>query len=254
MPLINDLIKEMKAILADAEVGKIIKEGIQVAIVGKPNVGKSSLLNAFLEEDKAIVTNIEGTTRDIVEGSVILNGLPINFIDTAGIRNPTDEVEAIGIKKSESYIEKADLILFVVDGSSKLSEYDKKILELVKDKKHIIVINKSDLKKENELEGIEISALDQNIDKLKEEIVKKIQIDVSSYKDKGLLSNTRQIGLMKQALESLNNAYSACLCYTPVDLLEIDVRASLDAILDLLGERSKVDLDKEIFSKFCLGK
>ena len=254
MPLIKDLIKEMKAILDDAEVGKIIKEGIQIAIVGKPNVGKSSLLNAFLEEDKAIVTNIEGTTRDIVEGSIILNGLPINFIDTAGIRNPTDEVEAIGIKKSESYIEKADLILFVVDGSSKITEYDKKILELVKDKKHIIVINKSDLKKENELEGIEISALDQNIDKLKEEIVKKIQIDVSSYKDKGLLSNTRQIGLMKQALESLNNAYNACLCYTPVDLLEIDVRASLDAILDLLGERSKVDLDKEIFSKFCLGK
>jgi tRNA modification GTPase len=135
-----------------------------------------------------------------------------------------------------------------------VTEYDKKILELVKDKKHIIVINKSDLKKENELEGIEISALDQNIDKLKEEIVKKIQIDVSSYKDKGLLSNTRQIGLMKQALESLNNAYNACLCYTPVDLLEIDVRSSLDAILDLLGERSKVDLDKEIFSKFCLGK
>ena len=254
MPLIKDLIKEIKAILDDAEVGKIIKEGIQIAIVGKPNVGKSSLLNAFLEEDKAIVTNIEGTTRDIVEGSIILNGLPINFIDTAGIRNPTDEVEAIGIKKSESYIEKADLILFVVDGSSKITEYDKKILELVKDKKHIIVINKSDLKKENELEGIEISALDQNIDKLKEEIVKKIQIDVSSYKDKGLLSNTRQIGLMKQALESLNNAYNACLCYTPVDLLEIDVRASLDAILDLLGERSKVDLDKEIFSKFCLGK
>ena len=254
MPLIKDLIKEIKAILDDAEVGKIIKEGIQIAIVGKPNVGKSSLLNAFLEEDKAIVTNIEGTTRDIVEGSIILNGLPINFIDTAGIRNPTDEVEAIGIKKSESYIKKADLILFVVDGSSKITEYDKKILELVKDKKHIIVINKSDLKKENELEGIEISALDQNIDKLKEEIVKKIQIDVSSYKDKGLLSNTRQIGLMKQALESLNNAYNACLCYTPVDLLEIDVRASLDAILDLLGERSKVDLDKEIFSKFCLGK
>ena len=254
IPLIKDLIKEMKIILDDAEVGKIIKEGIQIAIVGKPNVGKSSLLNAFLEEDKAIVTNIEGTTRDIVEGNVVLNGLPINFIDTAGIRNPTDEVEAIGIKKSEAYIEKADLILFVVDGSSKLSEYDRKILDLVKDKKHIVVINKSDLQKEIELEGVEISALDQNIDRLKKEIVKKIQIDVSSYKDKGLLSNTRQIGLMKQALESLNNAYKACLSYTPVDLLEIDVRASLDAILDLLGERSKVDLDKEIFSKFCLGK
>ena len=253
-PLIKDLIDDMKNILKEAEVGKIIKEGIQIAIVGKPNVGKSSLLNAFLEEEKAIVTNIEGTTRDIVEGNIVLNGIPLNFIDTAGIRNPKDEVEAIGIKKSESYIEKADLILFVVDGSSKLSEYDKKIFELIKEKKYIVVINKSDLNKEVELDGIEISALNQNIDKLKEELVKKIQIDVSSYKDKGLLSNTRQIGLMKQALESLNNAYFACLSYTPVDLLEIDVRASLDAILDLLGERSKVDLDKEIFSKFCLGK
>jgi len=253
-PLIKDLIEDMKNILKEAEVGKIIKEGIQIAIVGKPNVGKSSLLNAFLEEEKAIVTNIEGTTRDIVEGNIVLNGIPLNFIDTAGIRNPKDEVEAIGIKKSESYIEKADLILFVVDGSSKLSEYDKKIFELIKEKKYIVVINKSDLNKEVELDGVEISALNQNIDKLKEEIIKKIQIDVSSYKDKGLLSNTRQIGLMKQALESLNNAYFACLSYTPVDLLEIDVRASLDAILDLLGERSKVDLDKEIFSKFCLGK
>ena len=151
-------------------------------------------------------------------------------------------------------MQELDLILFVVDGSNKLTEYDKKILELVKDKKYIVVLNKSDLEKENELEGIEISALSQDIEELKQEIVRKIQVDVSSYKDKGLLSNTRQIGLMKQALESLNNAYKACLDYTPVDLLEIDVRASLDAILDLLGERSKVDLDKEIFSKFCLGK
>ena len=128
MPLIKDLIKEMKLILDDAEVGKIIKEGIQIAIVGKPNVGKSSLLNAFLEEDKAIVTNIEGTTRDIVEGSVILNGLPINFIDTAGIRETEDVVEKIGVEKSRESFSTADLVIMVLDASRKLAEEDIEIL------------------------------------------------------------------------------------------------------------------------------
>lgn len=253
-PLLESIQDKISEILKEAEIGKIIKEGIKIAIVGKPNVGKSSLLNAFLNEDKAIVTNIEGTTRDIVEGNILLNGLPIHFIDTAGIRNPTDEVEAIGIKKSEEYIDKADLILFVVDGSNSLQDYDKEILKLIENKKYIVVINKGDLGKKVELEGIEISALNKNIDNLKEEIIKKINVNVKNYQNKGLLTNSRQIGLMKKAQENFKNAYEACLNYTPIDLVEIDVREGFDAILDLLGEISKVDLDKEIFSKFCLGK
>lgn len=253
-PLLESVQDKISEILKEAEIGKIIKEGIKIAIVGKPNVGKSSLLNAFLNEDKAIVTNIEGTTRDIVEGNILLHGLPIHFIDTAGIRNPTDEVEAIGIKKSEEYINKADLILFVVDGSNSLQDYDKEILKLIENKKYIVVINKGDLGKKVELEGIEISALNKNIDNLKEEIIKKINVNVKNYQNKGLLTNSRQIGLMKKAQENFKNAYEACLNYTPIDLVEIDVREGFDAILDLLGEISKVDLDKEIFSKFCLGK
>ena len=144
--------------------------------------------------------------------------------------------------------------MFVVDGSNSLQDYDKEILKLIENKKYIVVINKGDLGKKVELEGIEISALNKNIDNLKEEIIKKINVNVKNYQNKGLLTNSRQIGLMKKAQENFKNAYEACLNYTPIDLVEIDVREGFDAILDLLGEISKVDLDKEIFSKFCLGK
>lgn len=253
-PNLEGLISKITNILKEAEVGKLIKEGIKIAIVGRPNVGKSSILNALLEENKAIVTSLEGTTRDIVEGNLIIKGIPINFIDTAGIRNPKDEVEAIGIQKSKEYIEKADIVLFVVDGSKEWSDYDQEIYEIVKDKKHIVVINKKDLERKMNIEGVEISALKQDVDLLKEEISKKIETDISGYTNKGLLTNTRQIGLMKSALQHLENAYQNCLEYIPADLLEIDIKRALDSILDILGELSKLDLDKEIFSKFCLGK
>lgn len=253
-PRLESLIDKMKNILKEAEIGKIIKEGLKIAIVGRPNVGKSSILNALIEEEKAIVTSLEGTTRDIVEGSLIIKGIPIHFIDTAGIRNPKDEVEAIGIQKSKEYIEKADIVLFVVDGSRCWSDYDQEIYEAIQEKKYITVINKTDLERKINIKGVEISALNQDIEKLKEEIANKIETDITNYTSKGLLTNARQIGLMKSAQQNLENAYQNCLEYTPVDLLEIDIKRALDSILDILGELSKLDLDKEIFSKFCLGK
>ena len=253
-PHVEDLINDVNHILNNAKVGKIIKDGIKVAIIGRPNVGKSSLLNALIKEDKAIVTSIEGTTRDIVEGSINIKGINFEFLDTAGIRESSDVVEKIGIEKSRNTVNEADITILVLDGSKELTEEDKELLKLVENKPHIIVLNKEDEGKKIDIDGISISALNKNIKALEDKLVSFVGVDIEDYKNEALLANARQIGLMQQTLNSLNDTLNSCNQYLPTDIIEIDLKRALDAIMDILGETSKVNLDQEIFSKFCLGK
>ena len=248
-----ELRKDIKEIIKDARIGKIIKDGIKVAIVGKPNVGKSSLLNALLNEEKAIVTNIAGTTRDIVEGQVNIDGLKLNLLDTAGIRNSDDSVEKIGIEKSIKTIEEADLILLVLDAARGIDEEDVKLMNLVKNKNTITVVNKIELNEGSLLEGIKISAKKGNIENLKNEIKSKVGYSYN-YENRPLLTNARQIGLMESSLKNIESGLKEIEKGTPVDLVSIDLSKALLDIEDILGNRSKVNLSEEIFSRFCLGK
>lgn len=248
-----ELRKDIKDIIKDASIGKIIKDGIKVAIVGKPNVGKSSLLNALLQEDKAIVTNIAGTTRDVVEGQVNLDGLKLNLLDTAGIRESEDNVEKIGIEKSLKMINEADLILLLLDASSEIDEEDKKLIELTKNKKVIRVINKKELNEKTTLDGIKISAKNNDIEDLKKEIKRVVGYNYN-YDNKPLLTNTRQIGLLEASLNNIENGLKELEKDTPIDLVSIDLVNALNNIEDILGNRSKINLSEEIFARFCLGK
>lgn len=253
-PQVVALLNDVEHILNNAKIGKIIKDGVKVAIIGRPNVGKSSLLNALIKEDKAIVTNIEGTTRDIVEGSINIKGINFDFLDTAGIREAKDLVEQIGIEKSRKIVETADITILVLDGSQALTNEDQELLKLVENKPHIIAINKKDLNNKFEIDGINISALNKDISLLEEKLVEYVGVDIQEYKNEALLANARQIGLMNNVKQSLIETLHSCEQYLPTDLIEIDLKKALDAILDILGETSKVNLDQEIFSKFCLGK
>lgn len=248
-----ELRKDIKDIIKDANIGRIIKDGIKVAIVGKPNVGKSSLLNALLQEDKAIVTNIAGTTRDVVEGQVNLDGLKLNLLDTAGIRESDDNVEKIGIEKSLKMINEADLILLLLDASSELDDEDKKLIELTKNKKVIRVINKKELNEKTALEGIKISAKNNDIEDLKKEIKRVVGYNYN-YDNKPLLTNSRQIGLLEASLTNIENGLKELESDTPIDLVSIDLVSALNNIEDILGNRSKINLSEEIFARFCLGK
>ena len=248
-----ELRSRIKEIIKDAKIGKIIKDGIKVAIVGKPNVGKSSLLNALLNEDKAIVTNIAGTTRDIVEGQVNIDGLKLNLLDTAGIRNSDDSVEKIGIEKSIKTIDEADLVLLVLDAARGIDAEDVQLINLTKEKNVITVINKIELNEGCTIEGVKISAKNKNIDELKNEIKKKVGYSYS-YENKPLLTNSRQIGLLESSLKNIDNGLKEIEKGTPVDLVSIDLSKALLDMEDILGNRSKVNLSDEIFSRFCLGK
>ena len=238
---------------------KYLKNGVDTAIVGRPNVGKSSLLNALLEEQKAIVTNIPGTTRDLVEAKINLGSVTLNLIDTAGIRETLDIVEQIGVSKSLDIINKAELVLLVLDGSVPLTQEDKELIEKIKDKKHLIIINKNDLGIKIDLTQFEhpivISTNDENkIDYLKEEIIKLIKVENIQNKDITYISNARQIeklnlakGELIEALEEINeNAF--------IDFVDIHLRAAWLYLGEIIGETSTESLLDELFSKFCLGK
>lgn len=251
---INKIKEQIKILIKDSKVGKRIKDGINVAILGKPNVGKSSILNALLNEEKAIVTDIEGTTRDIVEGQITLEGLKINLLDTAGIRDTDNKVEKIGIEKSLKLIEEADLIIVVLDASRNLDNEDYKLLEISKNKKRIIVANKKEIKEKNfDFSTIEISAKNNDIEELKCAIVNSLGFDLKEYSNKPLLSNTRHIGLLENSLLHLENVEKE-LEYVPIDLLTTELTQSFENIRDILGHKSKLDMVDEIFSRFCLGK
>lgn len=251
LPKVNDWLKEMKIILKKAESGKIIKEGIQTAIVGKPNVGKSSLLNALLEEEKAIVSDIAGTTRDIVEGSIRLNNITLNLIDTAGIRDTEDTIEKIGIERSLQAIENAQLVILVIDASRELDEEDEMLLEKTKDKTRLVVYNKTDLNQKNE--NICISAANGEIDELLDAIDKLYETHAIVLKEPSL-NNERHIGLLKKAQSSMLQAKDAMEAGFELDLVTIDLQESYTSLKEILGEVSRDDLLDALFSNFCLGK
>lgn len=248
-----ELRNNIKDIIKDAKIGRIIKDGIKVAIIGKPNVGKSSLLNALLQEEKAIVTNIAGTTRDIVEGQVNIDGLKLNLLDTAGIRNSEDSVEKIGIEKSIKSIEEADLILLVLDASRGIDEEDIKLIDITKNKNVITVVNKIELNENCVLPGVKISAKNNDLSLLKEEIKNKVGYQYN-YENKPLITNSRQIGLLESSLKNIDCGLKEIEKGVPVDLVSIDLTKALLDIEDILGNRSKINLSEEIFSRFCLGK
>ena len=218
-------------------------------------IGKSSLLNAMLKEEKAIVTNIAGTTRDVVEGSVTVDGILLNMIDTAGIRETDNIVESLGVEKiKRNDLKKADLVLLVIDGSKELDKEDQKLLELTEDTNRIVIINKADLGKKVDLEGIEISAKEQDILALTKEIKKKFNLGFMSNQEEYYLTNARQTQLLEKAASSLQIAIDAMKMSIPADLIVEDLYDSWSCLKEILGEQAKEDLLDELFKRFCIGK
>ncbi len=249
---IDDMLFDVDKLISSSKKGHIIKDGVKVALVGKPNVGKSSILNALLQEDKAIVTPIAGTTRDVVEGDINIDGITIHLLDTAGIRESNDQVESIGIEKSKKTIQEADLVIVVLDASKKMEEYDNEILEFTKDKLRIIVNNKSDLNDYKSL-GLNVSALNNDIEPLKKEIFKILGISQKDFITPSL-ANSRQIGLLEQIKNNLLDVKKDALNFVPMDLISINILSAYQRCLELVGENSNYDLSKEIFKRFCVGK
>ena len=258
-PSIDELILDIKKIIDKAEQASIIKNGIKTAIIGKPNVGKSSLLNALLKEDKAIVTDIAGTTRDIVEGNINIGGVLLHLIDTAGIRDASDTVEQIGVKKSKQILSEAELVILVFDYSEKLSEIDIELLKETKDKTRIIIVNKNDLNKLIDLDQLDdyllISSFNENdIEKVTEKIKDICKISDITDIDASYIGNSRQMGLLRRCYDSLIEANKGIIANDPIDLINIDLTNSYNYLLEILGEISSADLVEEMFARFCLGK
>lgn len=251
LPMAKEWSEKIRHILAKSESSQMLKEGIRTAIIGKPNVGKSSLLNALLEEEKAIVTDIAGTTRDLVEGSIQLGHVALNLIDTAGIRETEDVVEKIGIDRSLKAIENAQLVLMVLDASRPLDEQDEELLKLTENKTRILVYNKSDLVSVSK--GIAISAKDHELKPLIHEIERLFEKHLIAVEEPAL-NNERQIALMSHALQSMNQAIHSLEDGMELDLVTIDLQDSYTSLKEILGEVSRDDLLDTLFSNFCLGK
>ena len=263
VPKITNLKNKINKILKESENGKIIKDGIKTSIIGRPNVGKSSLLNALLEEDKAIVTDIAGTTRDIVEGQIRINGIILNMIDTAGIRDTEDKIEAIGVEKSKKIMEESDLILFMLNNNEELSDDIKELLSKLDNKNYLILINKNDLDSKLNREElnidknriIDLSIIEnKGIDELKEKIVELFNIEEIETKDPTYLSNTRSISILKNCLKRIEDVEQALVDDMPIDMIELDIKNIWEELGTINGSSYEEELLDEMFSRFCLGK
>lgn len=269
-PLPENLVGNLREVMDTTDIlirsydkGKMIKEGVKTAIVGKPNVGKSSILNSVLKEERAIVTHVAGTTRDVIEEVVNLKGIPLVLIDTAGIRKTDDLVENIGVEKSKQLIESADLILFVVDGSRALDEEDMRIHEAIKAEKVIGILNKIDIREDIDLspltkinKWLEISAIkNQGIDEMEEEIYNHIiEENVEDSSQKITITNIRHKSALEKTKQSIENIFETIENGLPMDLMAVDIKGALDSLSEVTGEISSEDLLDHIFSNFCVGK
>ena len=263
--MLENIGKKLTKLEKSFDNGKIVKDGIKTAIIGKPNAGKSSLLNAILKEDRAIVTDIAGTTRDTIEEYVTINGITLKLIDTAGIRQSNDSVEKIGIEKSIEQANEADLVIAIFDCSKELDKEDLEILKLIENKKSIILLNKSDLKnvlnKENDLlknktkNILKISALNKTgLEELYNKITEMFQLNEINLDNEVLITNVRHKNIISKAIESVKLANKAILDNMPIDIISIYIKQILDDLGEITGEVVTEDIINEIFSKFCLGK
>ena len=257
--------KELAQLIDNADQGKMLKEGLQTVIVGKPNAGKSSLLNVLAGEDRAIVTNVAGTTRDVLEETIVLHGIGLNIIDTAGIRDTEDEVEKIGVDKAKRYAEMADLILYVVDSSRMLDEDDASVIEMITDKKVIVLLNKTDLDQvvsEQEIQQrlsaaviIRTSMKDNTgIDQFEETIKKMFFGGDIAINEELYITNQRHKEALMEACESMELVLQSLAQRMPEDFYSIDLMSAYASLGRILGEEVGEDLVNEIFSKFCMGK
>jgi tRNA modification GTPase len=263
IPKITKLKEKIERILKESENGIIIKEGIKTSIIGRPNVGKSSLLNALLEEDKAIVTDIAGTTRDIVEGQITINGIILNMIDTAGIRETEDTIEAIGVEKSKKMMKESDLVLFVLNNNEELTPDIKELFNSLGNKQYIIIINKTDLDKKLNIEELNVDKSriinmsiinNEGIDELKEKIIELFNLNEIETKDPTYLSNTRSISILKKCLNSIIEIENGLKNNMPIDMIELDIRNIWETLGTINGSTYEEELLDEMFSRFCLGK
>ena len=257
----NELVKLSKSF----ESGKILKEGIKIAIIGSPNAGKSSLLNAILKEERAIVTDIAGTTRDIIEEQVIIGGIPFKIIDTAGIRNAENKIEQIGIEKSKKAAKNSDVIIAVFDNSKELNSEDKEILELLKEKKSVIVLNKMDLiscdlKNKKEIKEtnrpiVEMAVKEEKgLDNLYKELIDMFNLNQINLDNELIITNIRHQNLINKAIESTRMALNDLKMSMPIDIISINIKQILEHLGEITGDNVSEDIIKNIFSKFCLGK
>lgn len=263
IPKITALKERINKILQESKNGQIIKEGIKTSIVGRPNVGKSSLLNALLDEEKAIVTDIAGTTRDIVEGQITINGIMLNIIDTAGIRETEDKVEKIGVSKSLKTIEEADLVLLVLNNNEELTPDILELITKIKEKEYIVIINKCDLASKIELKKLDVdksriinmSLIDnQGIDELKEKIIELFNLNKLESVDPTYLSNSRSISILRKCLISIEEIEKGLKENQPIDMIELDIKNIWEQLGMINGTTYEEELLDEMFSRFCLGK
>lgn len=252
--------KKLINIINKSKDSKIINQGINVCIIGRPNVGKSSLLNTLLEEDKAIVTDIEGTTRDIVEGKITLNGIILKIIDTAGIRETDNLVEKIGVEKSLDIINKSDLIILMLNNNEALTEEDKNLLNLIKDKTNIILVNKNDLDTKIDYSTLPDNVIkisvnnDDGIDELKNRIIELFNLGNLETDDLTYLSDARSIALLEQSLTKIDDSITSIKNNEPIDMVELSLKESWNLLGEIIGETYTDELINELFSRFCLGK
>lgn len=260
---VKKLKTEIQHLLDTADNGRVLKEGIHTVIVGKPNVGKSSILNTLVGSERAIVTDVAGTTRDILEEHISLNGISLNIIDTAGIRRTDDVVERIGVDRAKEYLEQADLVLYVVDSSLKLSEEDHEIARMIQGKNVIVLMNKSDLEQKTKTDEltdlsehvISISAKEgEGIDKLTDMISQMFLKGNILYNDEVIITNIRHKNALEEALESLKLVEDSIRNQMPEDFYSIDLMNAYEQLGYIIGESVEDDLADEIFSKFCMGK
>lgn len=263
IPKITKLKEKIEKILKESQNGVIIKEGIKTSIIGRPNVGKSSLLNALLEEDKAIVTDIAGTTRDIVEGQISINGILLNMIDTAGIRETEDTIEAIGVEKSKKMMMESDLVLFVLNNNEELTPDIKELFKNLGNKQYIVIINKTDLDRKLDISELNVDKSriinmsiinNEGIEELKNKIIELFNLNEIETKDPTYLSNTRSISILQTCLKSVKEVEKGLRNNMPIDMIELDIRNIWEILGTINGTTYEEELLDEMFSRFCLGK